>query len=131
MAKALALLLLASLAVASVVRGQDVPPAGTNCHRSCYTLDLAKALPLKLSYFKACKADKLVKVQKTARGDPKKKDRSVANAWGCGSMVQYKFSNWNDYKTYQACEHGLATYISQLRPYKISLPPSILRSFKC
>lgn len=26
-----------------------LPTAGTNCHRSCYTLDLAKALPLKQS----------------------------------------------------------------------------------
>ena len=33
------------------------PAAGTNCHRSCYTLDLAKALPLKNSYFAACKAN--------------------------------------------------------------------------
>ena len=36
-----------------------------------------------------------------------------------------------DLNTYQACEHGLKTYITQLQPYKKSLPPGFLRDFKC
>ena len=45
------------------------PPraVGTNCHRSCYTLALKKALPLKTSFYKTCKASPLI--QKTLRGE--------------------------------------------------------------
>ena len=35
-----------------------------------------------------------VTVQKTMRGKPNTGDRSVKNAYGCGSVVQYKFKNW-------------------------------------
>lgn len=31
-----------------------------------------------------------VTIQKTMRGIPTKPDRSVANAYGCGSVIQYK-----------------------------------------
>jgi hypothetical protein len=50
---------------------------GTNCHRSCYTLDLAKALSLKKSFFTACKAKATI-------------SKPQRNKYGCASVVQYK-----------------------------------------
>ncbi|KAL4420514.1 hypothetical protein ABPG75_010170 [Micractinium tetrahymenae] len=109
----------------------DTPPAGTNCHRSCYTLDLTTALPLKQSYFKTCNAAAKVTIQKTMRGNSTSPDRSVKNAYGCGAVIQYKFKTWNDLVAYQNCEHSLQAYISQLQPYKKTLPAGVLRDFKC
>ncbi|KAL4436371.1 hypothetical protein ABPG77_009933 [Micractinium sp. CCAP 211/92] len=127
--KAVAVIL--ALLVAAATVQADTPPPGTNCHRSCYTLDLAKALPLKQSYFKSCNAATKVTIQKTMRGNPKSPDRSIKNAYGCGAVIQYKFKSYSDLLKYQNCEHGLKAYISQLQPYKKSLPAGVLRDFKC
>lgn len=43
----------------------------------------------------------------------------------------HRFATWTDLNKYQNCEHGLKTYISQLQPYKKTLPPGVLRDFKC
>ena len=48
-AVAAAMLSLRTTHSAAALVPPTLPAAGTNCHRSCYTLDLAKALPLKQS----------------------------------------------------------------------------------
>ncbi|KAL4420512.1 hypothetical protein ABPG75_010168 [Micractinium tetrahymenae] len=81
--------------------------------------------------FKTCNAATKVTIQKTMRGNPSSPDRSVKNAYGCGAVIQYKFKTWNDLVAYQNCEHSLKAYISQLQPYKKTLPAGVLRDFKC
>lgn len=44
-------------------------PEGTNCHRSCYTLDLKYALPMKKDLWAKCGFATEVVVQKAMRGE--------------------------------------------------------------